>query len=547
MPAQQSNGPVMRRATKRLATIAVISLIAPLALFASGTDSSRAIWVFFEPEMRSANSQPLTAEAQKRRAKAGFISLQHDLYPSETVIEDVLSTGVTLRTRSAWLDAISVQATEYQRAQIERISGVMRTRGVLLGVRKSPVIESKYEIADIDTFAYGVSFAQLDLVGVPELHLAGYTGSGVRVAVFDGGYIGTYEHLGLQHINLVDVQNFVSGGTFIETHDHGTGVISTFATRDSLTYLGVAPEVELLLAVTEDVSDEYPEEEDYFVEALEWAEAMGADLVTASIGYNDWYADEDFDGDTAPVTIACDMAAERGLLVVTSVGNDGAGLLSAPADGDSVLAVGATTLNGGYATFSTQGPTWDGRIKPDIAAPGASVWIVDAETTDSYRTSGGTSYSCPIVAGVCALLLEANPDLLPMDLITALRETGSQAAEPDTLLGWGLISAIDAYNYIMNNVDDDNLAISPASFQLLKVYPNPVNGQATAVVELDRAGLYVLSVNNILGQRVQSQHIQLVKGTNRIPFNLSAYHSGQYYITVSNDTRQLTKRLTVIR
>ncbi len=538
----------MRHLSQILVTLVLISFMVPQASLAGDADMSRAIWVFFDQEIRGANYQPLTAEAMERRAKADYTSFQHDLYPDKRVVEDVLSTGVTLRTRSAWLNAISVQATEYQRAQIERISGVMRTRNVLCGVRKTPVVENKYGVADIDTFAYGVSFAQLDLIGVPELHEVGYSGSGVRVAVFDGGYIGTYEHLGLQHINIVDVQNFVSGGTFIETHDHGTGVISTFATRDSLTYLGVAPEVELLLAVTEDVSDEYPGEEDFFVEALEWAEAMGADLVTASIGYNDWYTDEDFDGDTAPVTIACDMAAERGLLVITSVGNDGDGPLSAPADGDSVLAVGATTLNGGYAAFSTQGPTWDGRIKPDVAAPGSNVWIIDAETTDSYRTAGGTSYSCPIVTGVCALLLEANPDLLPMDLITALRVTGSQAAEPDTLLGWGLISAIDAYNYIMNNVDDDNLAITPpASFQILKIYPNPVNGQATAVVELYRAGTYEFSVSNILGRSVQSYDIQLVRGINRIPFNLSAYQSGPYYITVSNDATHLTKRLTVIR
>jgi subtilisin family serine protease len=516
--------------------------------YADGGDTSISYWVFFEPSARGTVRQALTREADNRREKAGYTSIEQDAYPEAWIVERVLATGATLRTRSAWLNAISVSATAEQRSQIEELSVVMRTRRVLRGARVTPLVESKYEITDIDTFAYGVSFAQLDLIGVPELHLSGYTGEGVRIAVFDGGYIDLYEHLALQHINIVDVQNFVSGGSFIETHDHGTGVISCFAARDTLTYLGVSPEVELLLAVTEDVSDEYPGEEDFFIEALEWAEAMGADLVTASIGYNNWYTEEDFDGDTAPVTIACDMAAERGLLVVTSAGNDGDGLFSAPADGDSVLAVGATTLVGDYATFSSQGPTWDGRIKPDIAAPGSSVWIINTETTDDYRTASGTSYSCPIVAGVCALLLEARPDLLPMDLITALRETGSQANRPDSLLGWGLVNAPEAYAYIMSHVaENEGDTGQPNGFTLLRVYPNPVNGSAFAEVKVNRTGKYVFRVVDLLGRRLQTQHIQLVTGTNRIPFNLSEYSSGQYYLTVMNGATNITTRLTVIR
>lgn len=536
----------MSNVARILFFLCLLSILALPGVVTADVDPTTPIWVFFTEDCRSAKPRPLTQESIERRAKADYTSHTQDTYPNDRVIAEVLATGATLRQRSAWLNAISVQATDLQRAEIERIEGVLRTRKVLVGKHQTPVVESKYEISDIDTFAYGVSFGQLDLIQVPSVHLSGYTGDGVRIAVFDGGFTGLYEHLSLQHLNIVDVQNFVSGGSFIETHDHGTGVVSTFAARDSLHYLGVAPEVEVLLAVTEDVDDEYPGEEDNFIAALEWAEAQGADLVTASIGYNDWYSAEDFDGDTAPATIACDMAAARGLLVITSVGNTGTGPLSTPADGDSVLAVGATNVDGEYANFSTQGPTWDGRIKPDVAAAGEQIWIADAATTDEYRLANGTSYSCPTVAGVAALLLEAADWLTPMDIVEALRMTASQAANPDNLLGWGVVNAEAALQYVITHVND-GAPERPYNHRLINIYPNPVNGQATLAITLNQAGIYELRVVNLLGRVVQSQEYQLVRGMNQLSFNLSENCSGQYYVVLRSGTKQLTSKLTVIR
>ncbi len=183
---------------------------------------------------------------------------------------------------------------------------------------------------------------------------------------------------------------------------------------------------------------------------LEWVELQGADLVSSSLGYVTFHTASDFDGNTAASTVAADMAAARGLLVVNGAGNQGGtgfDVIIAPADGDSVVAVGSTDVNGIIAAHSSSGPTYDGRTKPDVVAQGFQVPVVDPNDDFAYTTNGGTSFSGPFVAGVAALILERAPFLGPIKIREALRETASRHDNPDNNYGWGLVDALEAVFY----------------------------------------------------------------------------------------------------
>jgi hypothetical protein len=196
--------------------------------------------------------------------------------------------------------------------------------------------------------------------------------------------------------------------------------------------------------------EEVQGEEDDYVRALEWAESLGADVVSSSLGYFDWYTYSDMDGNTAVTTIAADIAAAKGVTIVTAAGNEGPlpwpGII-APSDGDSVLAIGAVDSNGVIASFSSHGPSFDGRTKPDVMAMGKAVVSAAPYDSLSYLRTQGTSLSTPLVAGSVALLLQMHPHWTPIDVWTALTNEASNAATPNNEYGWGII---DAYASALN-------------------------------------------------------------------------------------------------
>jgi subtilisin family serine protease len=195
-------------------------------------------------------------------------------------------------------------------------------------------------------------------------------------------------------------------------------------------------------------------EEDHWAAAAEWAESLGADVISSSLGYTEFdpphqgYLPEDLDGATAVCTRAAEMAAERGVVVVNSAGNEGLSAehntLVAPADGPRVLAAAAIAVDGQRASFSSVGPSADGRVKPDVAAPGVRVWAAAALGPSAYVQVSGTSFACPLTAGVAALVLQARPGYTAEQVLAVLRGTASQAAGPDNLLGWGIVDALAA-------------------------------------------------------------------------------------------------------
>ncbi len=314
------------------------------------------------------------------------------------------------------------------------------------------------------TLEYGPSYNQLDQINVIPLHEMGYTGKGVTIAMLDAGFQ-NLEHEAFAYMDIVDTWDFPNGDANVENENgelgegtHGTYTLSTIGGFKEGMLIGPAFEASFLLYKTEVTDWERHVEEDYWVAGAERAEQKGAWIISSSLGYNVFdqgegdYSWEDMDGNTTIVTRGADIAARKGILVVNSAGNEGnapepQNTLVAPSDGDSVIAVAAVDEFGVRASFSSVGPAADGRIKPDLAARGVRTYCASPATNQSYTQVSGTSLSCPLVAGAAALVWQVNPRLTNMQVRRALRQTASQADQPDRYLGWGIVDAYAAAFY----------------------------------------------------------------------------------------------------
>jgi serine protease AprX len=519
-------------------------------------DRNRVVkWVFLDRKDKSPESyheaeSQIDEKTRARRVRAtGLIVTEGDLLPLAADLEAIEAAGAKIRVISRWLNAVSIEISHESLQLIEKLEFVNRVTDVARGKREieiSPAL-SMDSANDIDPSIYGDAWVQDSLVHVPAVHDMGYTGEGVRIGFLDAGFINYTGHQAFANLIVAGTYNTHDQSSNVEEHSHGVKCMSVVAAKDTNNFIGVAPDVEVLLIVTEDADAEYQGEEDFWIAGLEWAEAHGADIISSSLSYLDWYVREDMDGNTAPITIAADLAAGRGLLVVNSAGNHGEEMMGAPADGDSVLTVGATDYAGQYVAFSSQGPTADGRIKPNVAAMGQGVSVIDYQTNDGYTHAGGTSYSCPTVAGIVALMLQANPDLLPMDILTILQETANNSANPDNLLGYGVVNAEDAVLTALSSVGENALLSTPDSFVIHWTFPNPTNAMAKLGMNIKESGTYNISIYDLLGRLIKSETINLRRGVSYVNLDMNSYSTGTYLYDISKGNLNSSGKLTVIK
>lgn len=437
------------------------------ALRLAPAGGTHAVWVYLRDKGAGAASRPapLSARALGRRARRGAAT-RRTVYEDQAVAGDYaaqVATRVTrIRHTLRWFNAISVEATAAQVRALAALPFVEQLDLVRSAPRPAdPIVQPAETAGDTEGrvrpragFDYGSSLDQVAQIRVPELHERGLNGAGVMVALFDNGFpfLG---HEALSQLNIVAERDFVNRLDTVRgsTDTHGLATLSVIAGFRQGQLIGPAYGASYLLAVTEDSRSERPIEEDNWAAAAEWAEAMGVDVISSSLGYSLFdlpfpsYSDRDMDGATAITTRAATMAAVRGVVVVNSAGNEGyhptRNTLVAPADGLYVLAAGGVDRAGGRSTFSSVGPSADGRIKPDVAALATSVKLATT-TRFVYGFASGTSFACPLIAGVAALVLQANPTFTVGDVLLALRATASQGSAPDNLLGWGIVDAAAA-------------------------------------------------------------------------------------------------------
>ena len=441
-------------------------------------DKSAKYWVFFKDKdtslllkARSSNNIQRTLLSERsltRRAKAKIEPIQaSDLPVSLKYLDALSSAGFRPVTISRWLNAATFYLTKHQADSLQSIPFITAVRPAEHWKSAPPKPATVLSLPKLDTkdkssIYYGYSLTQNRLTGTLELHKAGITGKGVLIGMLDTGF--NTNHESFEHTTIIAAYDFInkdtvvsnqSGQDAVDQEYHGSETLSTIAGYRERYLIGTAYNAQFALAKTEVTPSETSIEEDYWVAGIEWLDSVGVDIVSSSLGYTtfsdtSYYTPADMDGNTALTTIAADIAASKGILVIVSAGNEGNDswyIIGAPADGDSVLAVGAIDINGIIASFSSHGPTADGRIKPDVVAQGVYVFTVTPGYYDSYWYLSGTSFACPLTAGAAALILSAHPELTPMQIINAFKQTASQHNNPDNTYGWGLINALSAATY----------------------------------------------------------------------------------------------------
>lgn len=387
-----------------------------------------------------------------------------DAGPAPRYLAALRDAGGRLRAVSRWLNAASVDADPEALRAIRALPFVAEARPVAAfepdaESAEEPAARGGTPLEPGDVEEAGPSYSQLAPLGILEAHALGYRGAGVLIGVLDSGF--TLRHEVFREIDVRGERDFVQGDDDPAddrsrlprdppgTHLHGTQVLSLIAAYRPGRMLGAAPRAAFLLAKTEQSGSETKIEEDYWCAGIEWAEAMGADIVTTSLSYTDWYRAADLDGRSAVTTRMANLAWERGVVLLNSAGNRGpkSRTLGAPADAPGTLTVGATSLAGRIVPFSSRGPTGDGRIKPDVVAPGSGVLVASAGSLDRYHRGSGTSYSTPLVAGLAALVVEAHPDWGPEAVREAIVMSADRADRPANDYGWGIPNARDAIHY----------------------------------------------------------------------------------------------------
>ncbi len=417
----------------------------------------------------------------KNMGKKNFITYE-DIPVFEEYINELASLGIKIENKLNWFNAVSAYLKEKEVNQLLHLNFIEKIEPVKTLVfqqSKSQITSSINKIENQTNFGYGPSFGQLQLSEVPIVHTKGFTGEGILLGLLDTGF-DWRNHESLVDRNVIDEYDFVSQDTLTANdstdhpsqHNHGTLVFSIVGGFKDSSLIGSAFNSDFILAKTEDVRSETHLEEDNYAAALEWMERKGVDITSSSLGYSIFdpgqfsYTYNDMDGQTTIVTRAAELAFRRGVVTVTSAGNEGDDpwfYIIAPADGFNTLGIGAVNNNNQLAEFSSRGPTSDGRIKPDLLTQGVSVYCAQAGNYSGYINASGTSVSAPIASGIIALILSAHPHLKNTQVRNILFETSDNSKSPDFERGFGLMSALDAIEF-------PNLMESQGSYKMTKMF-----------------------------------------------------------------------------
>lgn len=548
----------MRALVLAIATLSIHAALSP-AMTPDPSAKRLAVWIEWsaseEEDLSAASRTPiaLAPRALERLAREGGETGATDLTNRPApgrFLEHLRDLGIEVRHASRALRAVSADLTpeQYDRLlrdpAVRRIDGrasYLRTGdlpvgGEVGGTDATPQTERRPTrlLPDPRTLTpaqYGNSWSQNEQIGVNRLHERGYAGDGVLVCLLDAG--SNNLHPSLLQSDLVAMRDFVGDDDNVRytpgdpddeagSDSHGTYTWTTLGGFSSGNLVGPAYRASFVVGRTEYTASETRVEEDDYVAGIEWADSLGADVVSTSLGYLNFdngfvYSPQDLDGRTAVTTRAAAWAVRRGIVVVTAAGNEGPGdrTLITPADAESVIAVGAVSFLGNIASFSSRGPTADGRIKPDICARGVSTYC--GTRTGGYAGVNGTSLSTPLIGGLAALLRQAHPEWSAFEIGERLRAAADRASSPDNTYGHGIpdgfraadlpggslvVDATAWHDSVLTGAARDTLA-SPGERGSLRILVRNAGRDSTAPTRLSPVSL--------------SPHLRVLSGAYDVP------------------------------
>ena len=527
----------------------LFSQIAPDKYFIQFTDKDNSPYSLSQPE------KYLTARALARRAKFNIPIKENDIPVNPRYVKAVANTGVQILNTSRWLNGVTVYTADTTLIDSIKTFSFVRSTLKFSPARQKvdkfrreaaipKAVTTVFKAVDTGEARYGAALTQIKQINGIYLHNKGFRGQGMVIAVLDAGYsfVPTqplFDSLRNDH-RILGTKDFVHpGGDVYPQHYHGRMVLSCMAADVPGTMIGTAPKASYWLLRSEDARSENVIEEYNWVSAAEFADSVGADVINSSLGYISFddtiysHPYSDMDGKTCISTRGAEIAASKGILVVNSAGNDGQSItfpwIGAPADGDSVLTAGAVTATGIRASFSSIGPTYDGRIKPTVMTLGQGDAV--ANSTDSVMRASGTSFSSPVLAGMSACLWEAHPLATNMQIIEALKKTASLAGNPNSLMGWGIPDFAKADAYLTEILSVPNRKTGERT---LSTYPNPFHDGFSVKVPQSISGKVQLTLFSIDGKKLFEKAFQ-VAGL-RLTFHdtfLSQLKAGIYLVRLT--------------
>ncbi|MGJ8744562.1 S8 family serine peptidase [Polaribacter sp.] len=530
-------------------------------------------WVYLKdkPNKDTFLANPLTMLSQRaldRRTKLNVSLDAVDVPIDENYYTQLKNTeNITVLAKSKWLNAIHVQGevsdinnlvTTYSFiASIEFANKSLNTGAKSLGKPLTPNHYNKFLQAQT-AFDYGEADNQIKMLKGDFLHEQGLTGHGQLIAVIDAGFPNVNTLAAFQRVRdnnqILGGYNFADRNTDIYTRSsHGTHVLSFIAGYLENEFVGTAPDASFYLFISEITETETVLEETLWVEAAERADSLGVDVINTSLGYttfdnaNHNHTYEDMDGKTTFISRGAELATSKGMLVVNSAGNDGDKewkYIGAPADAASVITIGAVNASGEIASFSSFGPTSDGRIKPEIVAQGERPSFIDYESGEVSTAGSGTSFSSPIMTGLIACLngnegFALRPEStdaqnLNDNLKSSIYQSANQFSSPTDQYGYGIPNFETALNLYVASTGsvNDNL------FKNLSVYPNPTEQFINIMFKNGSLQDFTLEIYDVLGKKVLKQSNATFK-----TINVSFLENGIYMLKVSKDNQYKTLKL----
>lgn len=527
------------------------------------------------PHSLSNPSTYLSAKAIARRAKQNISIDSTDLPITPAYLDSIRSVpNVTVLNVSKWFNQVLVKTTDPAAlVKINSFPFVKTAAPIALNVdnidKGQPITNEKYGVVGNEligmnglngthSLSYGNSYNQIHLHEGEYLHDLGFTGKGITIAILDGGFFGYKTNAAMDSVRsqnrILGVWDYVANEESVnEDHPHGLYCFSIIAGNKPGSLMGSAPHASFYLFRTEDVNSEYPVEEQNWVAAAEYADSVGVDMISSSLGYYD-FDDASFNhsyaqrnGNTALVTLGADLAAKKGIIVTNSAGNSGNATndtkyIACPADGDSVVAVGAVTQAGIRAKFSSWGPNGAGARKPNIVSVGQATVL--ANTAGNASSGNGTSFSNPLACGLIACLWQAYPEFTNMEIINAVQKSSSTYTSPNDSLGYGIPNFRKAYEYLAaERLKKNQDAILGSNW--IKIYPVPFKQSLSALLKAPNTGKATLRLFNSNGQLVELKQLDVQSGsTYTLSFGAAAKLSAGVYIVEYRDGTS-TQRITI--